>query len=73
MEVLKTIGVMFLWLIGGYVGGVPVGWFLIQMFSSNRHDKDLEAAMTSGFFIAPIIALIAAITGGILYHSRTTA
>jgi len=73
MDVMKTIGVVFLWLVGGYIAGVPIGWFLVQLLSSNRHDKDLEAAMTSAFFFAPIIAVIAAITGGILYSSRHTA
>lgn len=72
MEALKTIGVALLSGLGGYIGGVPLGWFMVEHLSDNRHDKQLEAAMTSAFFIAPIVALLAAILGAILYGSRQT-
>jgi flagellar biogenesis protein FliO len=31
----------------------------INLLSSNRHDKSMEAAMTSAFVIGPVIAILA--------------
>ena len=33
--------------VGGYAFGAFAGYFLIQAFSSNVHDRSVEAAMTS--------------------------
>ena len=68
METLKTVGVALLSGLGGYIGGVPLGMFAVDFLSDNRHDRQTEAAMTSAFVIAPIIALFAAIGGVALYH-----
>jgi hypothetical protein len=35
--------------------------FLIETFSSNRHDRSLEAAMMGAFVIGPLMAVVAAI------------
>lgn len=70
METWKTIGVALLSGLGGYIGGVPLSWFMVDTFSSNRHDKSLEAGMSSIFFFGPILAVVAAVVGGILYGSR---
>lgn len=48
-------------LVGGYLLGLFGGMLLIPLFSSNTHDRGLEAAMTSAFVIGPITAILAAI------------
>ena len=35
--------------------------FLIETFSSNRHDQSVEAAMTGAFVIGPLMAVTAVI------------
>jgi len=42
----------------GYVVGAILGMLLINLFSSNTHDKSVEAAMTSFFVFGPIAALL---------------
>jgi hypothetical protein len=39
------------------------GYFLISWFSSNTHDRSVEAAMTAAFVFGPFAALIAFIVG----------
>ncbi len=46
-----------------YPIAVSLGYFLIEQFSSNRHDRALEAIMTSMFAIGPFSAIIAFIVG----------
>jgi TRAP-type C4-dicarboxylate transport system permease small subunit len=46
-------------LIAGYLVGLFGGMWLITLLSSNRHDKAMEAAMTSAFVIGPVIAILA--------------
>jgi hypothetical protein len=65
---MKDIGVALLSALGGYLGGIPLGIFAVEFLSDNTHDKQTEAAMTSAFVIAPILALFAAIGGVALYH-----
>lgn len=48
-------------LVGGYLLGLFGGMLLINLFSSNTHDRGMEAAMTSAFVIGPITAILAAI------------
>jgi hypothetical protein len=49
------------------VGGIA----LIRTFSSNTHDRDLEATMTSFFVLGPFVAVLAfAITLGVLLTIR---
>ena len=67
MLVLKILGVAFLSGAAGYLAGVPLGMGLIKAFSTNTHDKAMEAAMTGAFVVGPLVALLAAVTGGILY------
>jgi len=45
-------------IIGAVCGGV-----LVSMFSSNTHDRSLEAAMTGAFFIGPICGILGFIAG----------
>jgi hypothetical protein len=53
-----------------YVAGFAGGAFLINQFSSNVHDRSLEAAMTGAFVIGPAVAVIAFIAALIRFRSR---
>ncbi len=74
MEWMKMVGIGLLSSLGGYIAGVPLGMFLIENFSENRHDRSQEAAMTGAFVIGPLVALLAGIAGVALYcHCRKAA
>ena len=47
--------------IAGYIFGAIGGYFLITVFSSNTHDRSVEAAMTAAFVCGPLGALIASV------------
>jgi len=68
MNTLKVIGVALMSAFGGYIGGVPLGWFLVENLSANRHDRAAEAAMTGAFVIGPVVALLAAVVGIAIYQ-----
>ncbi len=55
------------WIIAGIVAGYLIGAFgggyLMELLSSNRHDRALEAAMTGAFVTGPIGAVIGGIAG----------
>lgn len=54
-----------------YVIAAVGGIVLIRTFSSNTHDRELEATMTSFFVIGPFVAILAfAITLGVLLMLR---
>ena len=59
--VMKSFGLAVLAAIGGYVIGLFGGMFFIEIFSTNRHDKSLEAAMTGAFVLGPLMAIVAVI------------
>ena len=56
---MKTFGLATMAAISGYLVGLFGGMLLIETFSSNQHDKSLEAAMTGAFLIGPSMAVIA--------------
>lgn len=60
---MKRFGVGLLCAIAGYVVVAFASYFLIGQFSSNTHDRSVEAAMTSVFFYGPIGAVIAFVVG----------
>ena len=60
-HLMKTFGLAVLAAIGGYLIGLSCGMFLIETFSSNRHDQSVEAAMTGAFVIGPLMAVTAVI------------
>jgi hypothetical protein len=60
---MQRIGLALVYAIGGYVLAAGIGYFVIQQFSSNVHDRDLEAAMTSAFVAGPIGAVVAFVIG----------
>lgn len=56
---MKTFFLSLLIAIVAYVLAGVVSYFLITKFSSNVHDKSMEASMTSAFVVGPFIAVIA--------------
>lgn len=42
----------------GYIAGVGIGMLLVNLFSSNSHDKSVEAAMSSFLVYGPVAALL---------------
>jgi hypothetical protein len=60
-SVMKTFGLGVLAALGGYIIGMLSGMFLIEAFSSNRHDRSMETAMTGAFVMGPMMAVIAVI------------
>ncbi len=60
---MRRFGLALVYAIGGYVLAAGIGYFVIQQFSSNVHDRDLEAAMTSAFVAGPIGAVVAFVIG----------
>jgi len=45
----------------GFVVVAAVSYLLISAFSSNQHDRSVEAAMTSIFFLGPVGAVVAGV------------
>jgi Na+/proline symporter len=66
---MQRFGLALVYAIGGYVLAAGIGYFLIQQFSANVHDRDLEAAMTGAFVAGPIGA-VAAFVIGLLRRGR---
>lgn len=58
---MKTFGVGLLAAILGYVVGLFGTMAAIELFSSNTHDKSMEAAMTGAFVGGPLIAITSVI------------
>ena len=56
---LKIIVFGILALVVGYGIGLFGGMWLINTFSNNPRDRELEAAMTGAFVIGPIVAIVA--------------
>ena len=46
---------------GSYIAGLFGGMLLVEIFSSNTHDKSMEAAMAGSFVFGPLMALVAVI------------
>jgi len=69
---MKRFGIGILFGIGGYIIMAVAGYFLVEMFSGNTHDRDVEAAMTSVFFWGPIGG-IAAFIAGMVWGKRFSA
>jgi predicted peroxiredoxin len=59
---MKAFGVALLAAILGYIVGLFGTMAAIELFSSNTHDKSMEAAMTGAFVGGPLIAVISMIT-----------
>jgi cytochrome bd-type quinol oxidase subunit 2 len=66
---MKTFGLAVLAATGGYLIGLLGGMFLIEAYSSNQHDKSVEAAMTGAFVSGPLMAAVAVIVT-LIFRSR---
>lgn len=51
---MKRFDIAALYAIGGYLVAAFASYFLIGAFSSNTHDRSVEAAMTSVFAWVPL-------------------
>ncbi|GAB2774082.1 hypothetical protein GCM10027275_16390 [Rhabdobacter roseus] len=60
---MKHIGIGLLCGMIGFVAIALLAYFLIHKFSSNTHDRSVEAAMSSIFFYGPVGFIIAFIIG----------
>jgi hypothetical protein len=58
---MNTFGWAVAAAVAGYCFGMLSGMFLIEAFSSNRHDQSVEAAMTGAFVVGPLMAVSAVI------------
>jgi hypothetical protein len=56
---LKIIVFGLLALVVGYGIGLFGGMWLVNTFSNNPRDRELEAAMTGAFVIGPVMAILA--------------
>jgi hypothetical protein len=59
----KRIAMAVLGGVLGYVLGALGGGFLVSAFSSNTHDRSVEAAMTGAFVVGPLIGVLGALLG----------
>jgi divalent metal cation (Fe/Co/Zn/Cd) transporter len=57
-------------LVVGYVVAAFAGGWAIDAFSSNMHDRSVEAAMTAAFVIGPAGAVVGAVAGFVLSRAR---
>ena len=60
---MKNFGIALLIGIAGYFVMAFLSYFLIGKFSSNGHDRSVEASMTSIFVFGPIGFIISFIVG----------
>jgi hypothetical protein len=73
MDALKTIAIALLSGLGGYTAGVPLGMYLVQTFTPNRHDRAQDAAVTGVYVIGPLAALVAGFAAAEIFsHVRRT-
>lgn len=66
---MRGFFIAVLLLIGGYIAGAIIGYAAIQLFSSNSHDRAVEAAMTGAFVSGPLAA-ISCLIGWLLMRRR---
>ncbi len=55
---MKIFVLSLLTAVGGYLIGVGGGILLVNLLSTNTHDKSVEAAMTGAFVTGPVTALL---------------
>lgn len=55
---MRTFGFLVVAAIAGYAVGLFGGMGLVNLLSSNRHDKSMEAAMTGALVFGPIGAVV---------------
>ena len=63
---MKRVAIGLLCAVGGYAIAAIAGYFVIDWFSSNTHDRSVEAAMTSVFVLGPLGAVVGFVVGFVL-------
>jgi hypothetical protein len=66
---LRRIGFGLLFAVAGFIVAAMASYFLILEFSSNVHDRSVEAAMTSAFFFGPVGGVLGFV-GGVIFGGR---
>jgi hypothetical protein len=56
-------------IVGYFVAAFAGGW-AIENFSSNMHDRSVEAVVTAAFVIGPLGAIVGAAAGFVLSRAR---
>jgi hypothetical protein len=54
---MRRVGIGLAGAVLGYLAGAFGGGFLVSEFSSNTHDRSVEAAMTGAFVFGPMGAV----------------
>ncbi|MEP6690068.1 MAG: hypothetical protein ABJD07_02865 [Gemmatimonadaceae bacterium] len=60
---MRRLGFGVLFGVAAYVVAAAASYFLVQRFSSNIHDREMEAGMTGLFFFGPIAGIAGFIAG----------
>lgn len=60
---MKRFGIALAYSLLGYVAMALLGYVAIGQFSTNVHDRQLEATMTAAFVTGPLGAVIGFIVG----------
>ena len=68
---LRRLALGVLGAIAGYAIGLFGGMGLINLLSSNQHDRSVEAAMTGAFVVGPFMALVGFVIGWAATKRRT--
>ena len=66
---LRRLGFGLLFGILGFIVAAVASYLLVMEFSSNVHDRSVEASMTSVFFYGPIGGVLAFV-GGAIFGGR---
>ncbi len=66
---LKRFGFGFFFAVAAFIIAAVASYFLILAFSSNMHDRSVEASMTSVFFFGPIGGVLG-FAGGVVFGGR---
>jgi len=66
---LRCLGFGLLFAVAAFLVAAFASYFLVLEFSSNVHDRSVEAAMSSVFFFGPIGALLG-LVGGVIWGGR---
>ncbi|GLU55520.1 hypothetical protein [Dyadobacter frigoris] len=60
---MKSFGIALVAGIAGFIIAASLSYFLIGKFSSNGHDRSVEASMTSIFVFGPVGFILSFISG----------
>jgi hypothetical protein len=70
---MKRLGIGLLCAVAGYLIAAFAGYGLIEWFSSNGHDRSVEAAMTGLFVLGPFGAIVGFVAGFVAGGRRSGA